>query len=399
MMGEVGLMPLCRDHELARHDAGALMNQLVKRVLAVGAGFAPDDGAGIDLKIVAFHRHTLAVRFHLQLLQIGGQPRQALIIGQHGAGGIAADLIVPDTHQRQQHGQVVGQVGLAEMRVHGVATGQEIVEILRSHRQHDAKPDRPPERIAPADPIGEAENAVRVDAELRGQVRRGGEGRELRTRFVHLLGHPVARGLRVGHGLDGGEGLGGNDDQRAGGIEPLQRVMDMRAVDIRDVMDARPVMVRGQRQRRHGRAKVRTADADIDHIGVTAALPFNVAFAHRAGEPGHALAGRQHLLHHVLPIDMDRTLGGAQRGMQHGAALGLVDLGPGEHGLSTRLDFGIAGQFQQQRERIGADMCLGVIEEHIAETGAEIGEALFVFEHLGKAAPGLGGVLRFQVIP
>ena len=85
--------------------------------------------------------------------------------------------------------------------------------------------------------------------------------------------------------------------------------------------------------------------------------------------------------------------------MQHGAALGLVDLGPGEHGLAARLDFGIAGQFQQQRERIGADMGLGVIEEHIAETGAEIGEALFVFEHLGKAAPGLGGVLRFQVIP
>jgi hypothetical protein len=32
-------------------------------------------------------RHALAEAFHLELLQMRGQPRQALVIGQHGARG------------------------------------------------------------------------------------------------------------------------------------------------------------------------------------------------------------------------------------------------------------------------------------------------------------------------
>jgi hypothetical protein len=56
-------------------------------------------------------------------------------------------------------------------------------------------------------------------------------------------------------------------NQRRFRVEPFSVSCDMRAVDVRDVMRARPVMIGRQRQRRHRRAKVRAADADVDHIG------------------------------------------------------------------------------------------------------------------------------------
>ena len=54
-------------------------------------------------------RHPLAVRFHVELLQIGRQARQALVVGNDGAGRIAADIAVPDADEAQQHGQVAAR--------------------------------------------------------------------------------------------------------------------------------------------------------------------------------------------------------------------------------------------------------------------------------------------------
>lgn len=51
--------------------ARALVDQLVEGVLAVGAELAPDDGAGIALYRRAVDGDALAVRFHVELLQIG----------------------------------------------------------------------------------------------------------------------------------------------------------------------------------------------------------------------------------------------------------------------------------------------------------------------------------------
>ena len=174
MMGKLRLVPLGRDQELAGHNIGALMDQLVEGVLAIGSGLAPDHRARGARKIAAVHRHPLAVTFHLELLEIGGQSRQALIIGQHRAAGMAQNLPVPDPCQSQKNGQVFRQRRLPEMRVHRGRPGQHFAEARRPDGQHQRQADRPPHGIAPADPILEPEDAVCRDPEGSGLV--GGRG-------------------------------------------------------------------------------------------------------------------------------------------------------------------------------------------------------------------------------
>ncbi|MCY1313058.1 hypothetical protein D9M70_635440 [compost metagenome] len=85
--------------------------------------------------------------------------------------------------------------------------------------------------------------------------------------FTQCIGNPFARGLRVGHGFDGGEGLGGDDDERRCRIKRIERVGNMCAIDVRDIMRARSVMVRRKCDRCHDRAEIRAADTDIDDVG------------------------------------------------------------------------------------------------------------------------------------
>jgi len=58
--------------EVAGDQFAALVQQLEKGVLAVGAGRAPEDGSGGDVDRQALAVDVLAVAFHLQLLQVGG---------------------------------------------------------------------------------------------------------------------------------------------------------------------------------------------------------------------------------------------------------------------------------------------------------------------------------------
>lgn len=59
-----------------------LMNQLVERMLSVGAGFSPHDWTSVEVHSLSGLGHTLAVTFHIALLEIGGKAVQILIVGQ-----------------------------------------------------------------------------------------------------------------------------------------------------------------------------------------------------------------------------------------------------------------------------------------------------------------------------
>ena len=88
------------DEEIARDDVGALVDQLVEGVLAIGARLAPDDRAGRLVDGLALERHRLAVALHVLLLEIGGEARQPLVVGQHGMGRETPGVAVPDAEQR-----------------------------------------------------------------------------------------------------------------------------------------------------------------------------------------------------------------------------------------------------------------------------------------------------------
>jgi hypothetical protein len=323
-MGERRLVAFRREQEFARRDLRALVEKLEKGVLPVRARLAPDHGAGGPGKWAAIHRHALAVRFHLELLEIGGQARKPLVVGQDGAGRVAADLVVPDADEGEHHRHVLLERRGAEMGVHRRGALEEGAEIVGADGDHQAQPDRPPDRVAPADPILEREDAAAVDAEGGGAVERRGKRHELPGRIA-ATHHPVARGAGIGHRLGGGEGLRGDDDERCLGVQPVQGVVEMRAVDIRDEMAARPVDIGGERLHRHRRAEVRAADADIDHVGDPPGGAADPPVAQVAGEGFHPSQRATDLRDDVLAIHRHRAVEIAQRSVQHRTILGLVD--------------------------------------------------------------------------
>ena len=332
LMRQITLMPFARHQKLARHYAGSLVDQLVERVLAIGAGLAPDHGARLHRQVGAIDRHALAVALHFQLLQIGRQPRQALVIGQHRAAGMARNLRVPDADQGQHDRHIRQWRRALEMVIHRPRPGQKLVKLFGSNGDHQGKANRPPKGIAPTNPILKAKNARWINAIGGGLVSRGGDSGELAVGQCHLSRHPRLGRVGIGHGFDCGKGLGGDDDQRRLGVQTFQRIRDMRAIDVRDEVHARSVVIRCQHQHRHGRTEVRSADANIHNIGDPPALPAHPALPHIFGKGRHPCPCCTHARHHIGPVHHDdRIVTRPQRHMQHRPAFGVVDLFPGKH--------------------------------------------------------------------
>ncbi len=82
--------------EVARDQPRALMDELIERVLAVRAGFAPVNRAGLVIHFFAGERDVLAVALHRQLLEIRGKAFQVLFVRQNGHGLSAEEVSVPD---------------------------------------------------------------------------------------------------------------------------------------------------------------------------------------------------------------------------------------------------------------------------------------------------------------
>ena len=93
-------------------------------VLAVGAGFAPVDRAGLVIDLDPAERHMLAVALHCELLEVGGKTLQILLIRQDRDGLRAEEVRIPDREQRHQHGQILPERRGAEVLVHFVEAVQ-----------------------------------------------------------------------------------------------------------------------------------------------------------------------------------------------------------------------------------------------------------------------------------
>ncbi len=101
-----GVEGLAEPDEVDRDQPGPLVDELVEAVLSVGAGFAPVNGAGVVVDHSAVKGHVLAVRLHRELLQVGREPLQVLLVG-HDADRLGAkEVHVPDGQQAHEHGQV-----------------------------------------------------------------------------------------------------------------------------------------------------------------------------------------------------------------------------------------------------------------------------------------------------
>ena len=75
-----------RSNKICCHFMGALMQQLIKSMLAVNPGLTPNNRTGFIIHCFAVPIYRLAIAFHFGLLQIGRQTMQILIIRQHSQG-------------------------------------------------------------------------------------------------------------------------------------------------------------------------------------------------------------------------------------------------------------------------------------------------------------------------
>ena len=141
---------------------------------------------------------------------------------------------------------------------------------LGAERQHDRQADGGPQRVAAADPVPEAEHVLDVDAERStAPVGVRGDSDEMTPDCLASPRSAASSSTRarpgVGHRLQGGEGLRGDDESVSAG-RARERLGECGAIDVGDEAGARPVARRARAPRGHDRAEVRAADPDVDDV-------------------------------------------------------------------------------------------------------------------------------------
>src|SRR5271155_5345476 len=106
-----------KSDEVARNQFRPLVDELVERMLPVGARLATVNRSGLVVYQRAFERDVLAVRFHRELLQVGGKALDVLLVWQLRNGLRAEKIFVPDPEQAHQHRQIALERRRAKMLV------------------------------------------------------------------------------------------------------------------------------------------------------------------------------------------------------------------------------------------------------------------------------------------
>ena len=200
------------------------------------------------------------------------------------------------------------------MLVHLVKALEHFAKLFRPDRQHRRKPDRRIHGIPTPDPVPKFEHVRRVDPEFLhfGRIRRDRD--EMPRDGAHVAPHasqqPVAGRGGIGHGLEGGKGLGGNDEQGLRRIEIAYRLHEVRPVDVRDKTKRHVAFaVSLERLIGHYRPQVGAADADVDDI---LDRPIGVSepctAANFRGESAHFIEHRMYGGHHVVTAHSYRRI-------------------------------------------------------------------------------------------
>ena len=166
------------------YDLGALVDQLIERMLTVGSRFAPDHRTGGMADRLSVPCHPLTVTLHVRLLQIGRQVLQVLIVRQDSLSRETGKIDVPDSQQGENDRHVLFRGRSLEVTIHVVGTLQQVIKALHTDTQGDRQADGRPQGIAPTDPIPENKHIIFIDAEF---FHGSGVGRNSHKMTRHVL--------------------------------------------------------------------------------------------------------------------------------------------------------------------------------------------------------------------
>mmetsp|Transcript_41490 Transcript_41490/g.98314 ORF Transcript_41490/g.98314 Transcript_41490/m.98314 type:complete len:576 (-) Transcript_41490:352-2079(-) len=384
---------LLRPHdpdEVAGHDA-ALVDELVERVLPVGAGLPKVDLAGLRQQRGAVDRHALAVALHRQLLHVRRELPERLLVRQDGPHRVPQEGDVPHRREAHQHGDVAVRRRAAEVAVHVPEPRQEPLDHREAILQSEWEdPDGRGDRVAPTDPLPEAKHVGRLDAKLLHEGVVGADGDDVPgDRALAEPGdEPGAHRPGVEHRLRGGEGLGDHHDEGRLRVEVVQLARQVHGVHVGDEAQPPPprclrgLGVRRERRVHKERPEEGAPDPDGDHVGeglprAAAALAAADAVAQGPDPVQHLPDHRDdvHSLvqHHVVP-------GRPQRRVEHRAALRRVYPLPAEHSLHLLFHFDFLGKLDQKRLGPQVHSLPGVVQENAIVLGCQGVTTLFVLQ-------------------
>ena len=366
------IVRLAETDEVAWYQMRSLMDQLVEAVLPVRAGLAPLDRACRMRDALAVAVYGLAVGFHVHLLQICRETAQVLVVRQHRVRLRAVCVRVKYPQKRKYDRQVALEARRAEVLVHLPVAFEEAREVPRADEEHQRKADGGRQGIAPSDPVPEAEHVVEIDAKFRHLGGVGGKRYKVLRHHVvriyarQLVRKPGAGGIRVGHRLLRGEGLGGHDEESLVGLDFTKRLGKMRGIHVGDeeALDG-TLPERRKRDVRHDGTKVAAADSDVDDVlDALAGEAAMFAAANALREGGHLFKRLADVRHDVLAVDEHLRLrvAIAQRRVQNGAVLGAVYLLAREHAFDLVLEPGSLCELQERLPCRSVDAVLGPVE-------------------------------------
>ena len=260
----------------------------------------------------------------------------------------------------QDHRQVVLRRGPEEVRVHLRRAAQKPLEDLGSQGDGAGQAHGRPQGEPAADPVGEGEDAGRVDPEGLGGLRRG-RHRDEPVRGAGRLLQPGPGDPGVEQGLLGGEGLGDNHHQGPGGVQPGEGGGDLGRIDVCGEAQVDLRREGGQGLPDQAGAEVGSSDANVqDSLDIARS-------ADVAGEGEHPRKPGRNALRHGLtrgaPVPCARR---PQGHVQDSPALGGVHGLAGEEGLPGGLQARGAGKVDGPGEAGGGPGLLGQVQGEAA---------------------------------
>ena len=318
VMAAKGIESLTESDKVARNELGSLMNQLVEGMLAVGSRLAPVDRAGLIRNFGTVEGNMFAIAFHYQLLQIGGESFQVLLIRQNRDGLCTEEIIVPDAKKGHEHRQVAFERSCAEVLVHLVEAIEHSAEIIRADGKHRRKAYRRIHGVASADPIPEPEHVGGINTKLRhfSGVRRYRDKMFGDRLFIaaESCEQPFAGCASIRHRFERRESFRRDDEERLRGVEVMCCFGKVGAVDVgNEPENPAAVAVMFERFVGHHRPEVGATDTDVDYVANGfAGMALPLAAADAVAEIRHLIKYGVNLRHHVLAIYNDGCPFGAR---------------------------------------------------------------------------------------
>src|SRR5690606_15045600 len=84
--------------------------------------------------------HGLTVALHLELLEIGREAVQVIVIRQNRVARRAEEVAIPDADEREHHRQVLRERRTREVLVDRMAAREEALERRPADRERDGEP-------------------------------------------------------------------------------------------------------------------------------------------------------------------------------------------------------------------------------------------------------------------